>query len=80
MSEIDWDKVISNLREQTNFYTEQANAFSSKSGHYDMVKEMRASANIASILASALTAGIVKLGPLRPAGSADLYGVPRAEE
>lgn len=55
---MDWEKVIANLREQQKYYTEQANGFSSKSGHYDMVKEMRASANIASILASALTSGL----------------------
>lgn len=55
---MDWEKVIANLREQQKYYTEQANGFSSQSGHYDMVKEMRASANIASILASALASGL----------------------
>lgn len=56
---MDWNKVIANLREQSNFYTDQANKYSQMSGHYDMVKEMRASANIASSLASALSAGLV---------------------
>ena len=55
---MDWSKVIENLREQSKYYANQANEWSSKSGHYDSVKEMRASANTASILASALSAGL----------------------
>ena len=54
---MDWDKVIENLREQTNFYTKQANDASMRSGHYDLVKEWRSIANITSSLASALAAG-----------------------
>ena len=55
---MNWEKAIANLREQSNYYAGQANEASMKSGHYDYVKEMRASANTASILASALSAGL----------------------
>lgn len=57
---MDWDKVIENLRAQTKYYADQANAASQQSGMYDRVKQMRASADMASILASALSAGVLK--------------------
>jgi hypothetical protein len=55
---MDWDKVVENLREQTKFYADQANKASMQSGHYDRVKEMRLAADVASILLSALHAGL----------------------
>lgn len=55
---MDWEKVIANLREQTKFYTEQANKASMQSGHYDTVRQMRTAADVASILLSALYAGL----------------------
>lgn len=55
---MDWEKVIANLREQSNYYAKKANEVSFQAGQYDLVEEMRASSNIASILASALTAGL----------------------
>jgi hypothetical protein len=57
---MDWDKVIQNLRDQTTFYTNRANEYASRSGYYEMAKEMRASANTASILCSALFAGLTQ--------------------
>jgi hypothetical protein len=55
---MDWEKVVANLREQTRFYTEQANNSSMKSGYYDYVKQMRMAADVASVLLSALSAGL----------------------
>lgn len=60
---MDWQKVIDNLREQSNYYAKRANEFGGLSGHYDSVKEMRASANVASILASALYSGLLNEPP-----------------
>lgn len=59
---MDWEKVIKNLRDQSNYCVEQANKYSQISGHDELVKEMRASANTASILANAFTAGIPDVG------------------
>jgi hypothetical protein len=55
---MDWQKVIDNLRSQTTFYTEQADKYGCISGYEQKAREMRTSANVASILASALYAGI----------------------
>lgn len=55
---MNWDKVIENLTKQSKHFLDQANEMSMKSGFYDSVKEMRAAANTASILAAALSAGL----------------------
>jgi hypothetical protein len=55
---MDWEKVTANLREQTKYYAEQANQASMQSGNYDRVKQMRIAADVASILLSALYAGL----------------------
>lgn len=55
---MDWEKVVANLREQTKYYAEQANKSSMQSGHYDHVKQMRMAADVASLLLSALYAGL----------------------
>jgi len=54
---MDWDKVIANLRSQTKFYHERANFMRGQSGYYETVKQYEQSADMASILASALAAG-----------------------
>lgn len=55
---MDWEKVIANLRSQTNFYTEKANECAMHSAYHEPAREYRQSANVASILASALAAGL----------------------
>lgn len=55
---MDWNKVIANLREQTNYYTKRAHEAETQSVHHELVKQYRASADVASILASAFTAGM----------------------
>lgn len=55
---MDWTKVIANLRAQTDFYTKQVHHWETMSGYHERAKEYRESANIASILASALRAGM----------------------
>jgi hypothetical protein len=57
---MDWSKVIANLREQTSFYAKRANELGQQSGNYELVKQYRNSADVASILASALSAGLDK--------------------
>lgn len=57
---MDWEKVVENLREQTKFYHAKAKEWSQRSGYHERVKQYEISADIASILASALSAGIAK--------------------
>lgn len=56
---MDWGKLLENLRAQTEFYARRANELAGQSGNYEgAAKEYRINANIASILASAVAAGI----------------------
>lgn len=52
---MDWDAMIDNLRSQVNFYAKQANE--QRAGFHVRASELRACADFASVLLSALYAG-----------------------
>ncbi len=55
---MNWEKVVANLREQSNYYTQQARRYGTMSGYGSLVDQYRQSADVASIMASALSAGL----------------------
>jgi hypothetical protein len=57
---MDWDKVIENLKQQSNWNIEQANKHAQMSGYEALTRQYRLKADIASMLSSAFHAGVIR--------------------